>query len=409
MIERKVPRMKFFHTADWHLGKLVQSVYLTEDQQYVLEQLLRDIEKEKPDAVIIAGDLYDRAVPPTEAVQLLDRLLKTIVLDLKTPVLAVSGNHDSPSRLNFGSDIMKAAGLHMAGEFSPPFEPVVLHDEHGPVHFYLVPYADPATVRHALQADEISSYDDAMRATVEHIQKTMVPGARSVFVGHAFVTPGGEPEPNTSDSERPLAIGGAEHVSAAHFACFHYTALGHLHQAHYVGSETVQFAGSPLKFSISEEKHKKGYLVVEMDAEGGITVEKRLLTPRRDMRTVEALMEDIERSEKSEDYIYVRLLDKLPVLSPMERIRAVYPNAMHVERKAALEQLNGQADTNASGGGKAGMDMMSLFRSFYQDAKGAEVTEETEQLFLQVLREIDREEGERIEANQAVDDGVRAV
>ncbi|CAM3982719.1 exonuclease SbcCD subunit D [Cohnella lubricantis] len=401
--------MKFFHTADWHLGKLVQSVYMTEDQQYVLEQLLQDIEKEKPDAVIIAGDLYDRAVPPTEAVQLLDRVLKTIVLDLKTPVLAVSGNHDSPSRLNFGSDMMRAAGLHMAGEFAPPFEPVVLYDEHGPVHCYLVPYADPATVRQALQAEEIHSYDDAMRATVARIRETLTPGVRSVFVGHAFVTPGGEAEPNTSDSERPLAIGGAEHVRAAHFDCFVYTALGHLHQAHFVGSGKVQYAGSPLKYSISEEKHRKGYLVVELEADGSAKVEKRLLTPRRDMRTVEALMEEIERGEKSEDYIYVRLLDKLPVLSPMERIRAVYPNAMHVERKAALEQLNGQSEAGAAGAGKAGMDMMSLFRAFYQDAKGSEVSEETEQLFLQVLREIDREEGERIEANQAGDDGVRAV
>lgn len=410
MIERKVPRMKWFHTADWHLGKLVQSVYMTEDQQFVLEQLLRDIETEKPDAVIVAGDLYDRAVPPTEAVQLLDRVLKTIVLDLQTPVLAVSGNHDSPSRLNFGSEIMKAAGLHMAGEFSPPFEPVVLSDEHGPVHFYLVPFADPATVRQALRADEIGSYDDAMRATVERIRETMVPGVRSVFIGHAFVTPGGEPEPNTSDSERPLAIGGAEHVSAAHFGCFHYTALGHLHQAHCVGNETIQYAGSPLKYSISEERHKKGYLVVEMDAQGGVTVEKRPLAPRRDMRTVEAFMEEIERSERSEDYIFVRLLDKLPVLSPMERIRAVYPNAMHVERKAALEQLGGgQADVGATGGGKAGMDMMSLFRTFYRDAKGEEATEETERLFLQALREIDREDGERVEAHQVGDDGVRAV
>jgi exonuclease SbcD len=400
--------MKFFHTADWHLGKLVQNVYMTEDQQHVLNQFLEAIETEKPDAVIIAGDLYDRAVPPTDAVQLLDKVLQTIVLDLKTPVLAVSGNHDSPSRLNFGSNIMKAAGFHMAGEFAYPMMPVVMNDEYGPVHFHLVPFADPAVIRHLLEDHEIRSHDDAMRAVVGKIKETMIPGTRNVFVGHAFVTPNGEAKLNTSDSERPLAIGGAEHVSASHFDCFHYTALGHLHQAHYIGNETVQYAGSPLKYSISEELHKKGYLVVEMDRHGAVSVEKRLLSPKRDMRTVEGLMEHIERHEKSDDYIFVRLLDEHSVISPMERVRAVYPNAMHVERKSVLLQLNGSME-QAAAGGRVGTDMMTLFRSFYHEAKGTEVSEETERLFLEVLREIDREDGERHEANQDYDDGVRAV
>jgi exonuclease SbcD len=184
--------------------------------------------------------------------------------------------------------------------------------------------------------------------------------------------------------------------------------LGHLHQAHYITSETIQYAGSPLKYSISEERHQKGFLVVEMDRDGGVTVDKRLLLPRRDMRTVEGYMEDIERHEKNEDYVFVRLLDEHPVMSPMERVRAVYPNAMHVERKSALLELNGQ-DGGTAAGSKAGMDMMTLFRSFYQDAKGMEPSEETERLFLEVLREIGEKEGERLEADQAYDDGVRAV
>jgi exonuclease SbcD len=400
--------MKLFHTADWHLGKLVQSVYMTEDQQYILEQLLREIEREKPDAVIIAGDLYDRAVPPTDAVQLLDRTLKTIVLDLKTPVLAVSGNHDSPSRLQFGSRIMEAAGLHLAGEFTYPFKRVELSDEHGPVHFHLIPYADPSVVRHALQDPDIVSHDDAMRSIVGRIRESFAPGARHVFVGHAFVTPRGEAEPNTSDSERPLAVGGAEHVSAAHFEGFHYTALGHLHQAHSVGSDAVQYAGSPLKYSISEEGHRKGYLIVHLDGDGAAKVEKRPLVPRRDMRSVEGYIEDIERQEKNEDYVFVRLLDRHPVMSPMERIRAVYPNALHVERKDAWSGLAGEAAAH-SAGNKAGMDMLSLFRAFYKEAKGEEASGETEALLLTVLREIDREEGERVETDSAYDDGVRAV
>jgi exonuclease SbcD len=398
--------MKIFHTADWHLGKLVQGVYMTEDQRFVFEQFMEEIETEKPDVVVIAGDLYDRAVPPTEAVHLLNELLETIVLKLKTPVIAIAGNHDSPSRLNFGSNIMKAAGFHMIGELTHPFEPVVLQDEFGDVCFYPIPYAEPGKVRHILGDEAIKTHDDAMRAITGKIKETMRPNTRHVFIGHAFVTPGGESKENTSDSERPLAIGGAEHVSAQHFAGFHYTALGHLHQAHHVANETIRYSGSPLKYSISEEKHHKGYLVVELDQDGNARVEKRILKPIRDMRTVEGCMAEIDQHPLNEDYVFVRLLDETPVLSPMERVRAVYPNAMHVERKVTFSQLFGET---LSASEKAKMDNISLFKAFYQEVKGTELSEETERLFIEVLLEIDQEEGERNEAVKDDNDSVRAV
>lgn len=398
--------MKLFHTADWHLGKLVQGVYMTEDQQIVLEQLLKDIEVERPDAVIIAGDLYDRAVPPTDAVQLLDKMLETIVLQLKVPVLAIAGNHDSPSRLDFGSRIMKAAGFHIAGELTHSFEPVVLNDAYGEVHCYLVPYTEPGNVRHLLGDDDIKTHDDAMRKITERIKAGWDPAARHVLIGHAFVTPAGEPQDNTSDSERPLSIGGAEHVSAKHFEGFTYTALGHLHQAHYVGNETVRYAGSPLKYSISEERHKKGYLIVEIGEEGAVSIAKRELVPRRDMRTVEGYMDEIERQPVNEDYVFVRLLDEAAVLSPMERVRSVYPNAMHVERKLAIRELTGEG---ASIEERSKMDELSLFRAFYREVKGTELSPETERLFMDTMQEIHRKAGERDEAAEAYDDGVRAV
>ncbi|MCL6456531.1 MAG: exonuclease SbcCD subunit D [Gorillibacterium sp.] len=398
--------MKLFHTADWHLGKLVQGIYMTEDQQYVFEQFIQAIETERPDAVIIAGDLYDRAVPPTEAVQLLDRLLERIVLTLKVPVLAVAGNHDSPSRLNFGSGIMKASGLHMAGELTYPIEPVVMRDEHGEVHFHLIPYAEPGKVRYLLGDDEIRTHNDAMLKMTNSIKATMSPNARHVLVGHAFVTPGGETEENTSDSERPLSLGGAEYVSDKHFAGFAYTALGHLHQAHYVGNETIRYAGSPLKYSISEEHHKKGYYVIELDAQGNTTTQKKELTPRRDMRTVEGRIADIERHPLNEDYVFVRLLDEAAVLSPMERVRSVYPNAMHVERKQILAQLNGEASATSE---RTKLDDLSLFEAFYKEVRGTELPHETEQLFIQTLLEIHQEEGERHEATEANDDSIRAI
>lgn len=379
--------MKFFHTSDWHLGKLVQGIYMTDDQEYIFKSFIKAIEEEKPDAVVIAGDLYDRAVPPTEAVKLLNEVLETIVLDYKTPVLAIAGNHDSPSRLQFASNIMKVNGCHIVGEISKNPEPIILKDDAGEVHFHLIPYADPSVVRTVFEDEEIRTHNEAMRKITEVVTAGMNPHVRHVFVGHAFVTPNGEPEDNTSDSERPLAIGGTEQVDAAHFSKFHYTALGHLHQAHYVLNETIQYSGSPLKYSISEERHKKGFYIVELDATGNITVEKRLLVPLHDMRTVEAAMEDLLKHEKNEDYVFVRLLDKAPVLSPMEKVRSVYPNAMTVMRDAQQPLANnGQAGQQRTARHK--MDDLSLFKAFYQEVNDTAVSEETEAIFTEVLQEL---------------------
>ncbi|WP_407269887.1 exonuclease SbcCD subunit D [Radiobacillus sp. PE A8.2] len=378
--------MKIFHTADWHLGKLVQGVYMTEDQRYILEQFIEAIKSEQPDVVIIAGDLYDRAVPPTEAVNLLNEVLEKIVLDLEIPVVAVAGNHDSPGRLHFGSSILKKNGLHIVGQYTKDTLPVKLTDDAGDVYFHLVPYADPSMIRHAFDDETIQNHHDAMRKIVENIENNFSMDNRHVFVGHAFVTPFGEQEENTSDSERPLSIGGAEHVDARLFTNFNYTALGHLHQAHYVMQENIQYAGSPLKYSISEENHKKGYLIVELDTEGHTHVEKRLLSPKRDMLTVETTINDLLQHETDEDYVFVRLLDETPVLSPMEKVRSVYPNAMHVERKVQISSSGNVLEKHNIERHK--MDDFSLFKAFYKEVKGSEVTEDTSNLFKQVLDEL---------------------
>ncbi len=386
--------MKFFHTADWHLGKLVQGVYMTEDQQYVLEQFIHDIKEEKPDAVIIAGDLYDRAVPPTEAVQLLNKVLDKIVLDLKTPVIAIAGNHDSPSRLHFGSNIMTEKGFYIVGQLESELQPVILHDEYGEVHFHLVPYCDPSIVRTVLQDNSIKSHDDATNKLVEKITSTLDPQARHVYVGHAFVTPFGEEQENTSESERPLSIGGAEHVNAHHFEAFDYTALGHLHQAHFVHKENIRYAGSPLKYSISEEQHKKGYYIVEMDGEGNTEVTKKLLIPRRDIRTVEAKMEELFTYPINEDYVFVKLIDETLVLSAMEKVRSVFPNAMHVERK--YENLV-HMQSATEGKRRDELTDVELFTAFYKEVTGSKTSETTEELFKEVLDELLKLENETLE------------
>lgn len=378
--------MKFFHTADWHLGKLVQGVYMTEDQRYILQDFIKAIEVERPDAVIISGDVYDRGVPPTEAVNLFDEVLETIVLKLKTPVLVIAGNHDSPSRLHFASKIMKENGCHIIGQISKTLEPIVLKDEHGEVHFHLVPYADPSVVRYVFGDEGVRTHNEAMKKIIDEITAAMNPDARHVFVGHAFVTPHGETQDNTSDSERPLSIGGAEHVDANHFLKFHYTALGHLHQAHFVLNDTIQYSGSPLKYSISEEGHKKGYYIVELDGKGNLAMEKRLLKPLRDMRTVQATMKELLTHPINEDYVFVRLLDETPILFPMEKVRSVYPNAMHVERNIQpLTVKDGEVVERVA---RNKMDDLSLFRAFYQEVKQASATEETETIFTEVLQEL---------------------
>ncbi|GEN45996.1 exonuclease SbcCD subunit D [Alkalibacillus haloalkaliphilus] len=381
--------MKIFHTADWHLGKLVQGVYMTEDQRYILKQFVNEIKEEQPDVVIIAGDLYDRGVPPTDAVHLLNDCLAEIVLDLKIPVVAVAGNHDSPGRLNFGSQIMRDNGLHITGELSSSYDPVVINDSHGEVHFHLVPYCDPSIVRNKFHDEHVRSHHEATEKIVNHLKKHMDQNARHVFVGHLFVTPRGEEKENTSDSERPLSIGGAEHVDANLFKPFHYTALGHLHQAHHVGDEKIRYSGSPLKYSISEENHKKGYLIVEMDGEGQVEVEKRLLKPRLDLRTIEGYLEDLLKQDVNEDYVFVKLLDEHTVLFPMEQIRSVYPNAMHIEKRVQIQQRTKEDEPKIE---RHKLSDKELFKAFYEDVKGEAPSEEVESIMEEVFEDLLQED-----------------
>lgn len=386
--------MRIFHTADWHLGKLVQGTYMTEDQAHVLDTFIDEIKKEQPDVVLIAGDLYDRAIPPTDAVTLLNQTLDDIVLQLKIPVLAIAGNHDSPSRLHFGSRMMQQQGFYIAGEMEQHIEEVILEDEVGDVHFHLVPYSDPGKVAYILQDETIKTHNDATKAIVEHIAAKKTSNTRHVYVGHAFVTPSGEVEENTSESERPLAIGGAEQVDAHLFAEFDYVALGHLHQAHYVLDDHIRYAGSLLKYSLSEAGHQKGYYVVDLAGDGEVSIEKRLFSPIRDLRHVEGLLADILKFTRSDDYVFVTLLDETPVLSPMEKIRSVFPNAMHVERRldAGLNHHQGSGTVHRP---KQQLSQQELFEGFYKEIKGIEPDDKTEQIFQEVLADLLKEENER--------------
>ena len=245
------------------------------------------------------------------------------------------------------------------------------------------PYTDPSHVRYIYGDDTVKTQQDAMAKILEHVVESLDPSARHVLVGHAFVTKDGVKEENNTDAERPLSIGGSECIDAKLFEPFHYTALGHLHQAHFVDQEKIRYSGSPLKYSISEETHKKGYLIIDLAADGSIEVTKKPLVPRRELRTVEKSMDEILKSPKSEDYVFVKLLDDTPIISPMEKIRSVYPNAMHVERVILKDYSNVEQEIES----RQKMDDMTLFKSFYKEILGKSADEQTIELFQEVLQE----------------------
>ncbi len=385
--------MRFIHTADWHLGRLFLGVHLTDDQAYVLDQfvdLARDV---KPDAILIAGDVYDRAVPPTEAVALLDDVLSRLVLEVGTDVVLIAGNHDSAERLSFGSRLLGRQGLHVLGDLADLFggrasdRPLVLEDRHGPVEIWAIPYADPAVAREWVGAS-IHDHDSAMRAVLDRatggVPGVGVPGGevpsggpaghlaetpgtppeglfanfatarpgrvgpRSILVTHAFVAGG-----QASESERPLTVGGAGSVDPGALRGFSYVALGHLHRPQEVGVPEVRYAGSLLKYSFDEVDHTKTVDVVELAGDGSLTRESIALRPRRDVRRIAGRFADLLRGEdagvpavrragdaaaggagsgRADDYLLVTLLDQGPILDAMARLREVYPNVLRIER-----------------------------------------------------------------------------
>ncbi|ATP41885.1 exonuclease sbcCD subunit D [Solibacillus sp. R5-41] len=376
--------MKIFHTADWHLGKLVQGVSMIADQQHILQQFIEEIRTEKPDLIIIAGDLYDRSVPPTDAIQLLNTTLQQILIEEKTPIIAIAGNHDSATRLNFGSELMKASGLHIIGHLEKVIEPVILQDTYGEVHFYLVPFAEPSTVRAIFEDETITTHEAAMAKIIDQIKLKLDPTKRNIIVAHAFITKDGLPEPNTSDSERKLTIGGTECIKSALFEPFCYTALGHLHQAHFVANETIQYAGSPLKYSESEVNHKKGFTIVDLQENGEVTLQRRSLKAIREMKIVTGMLEAILQHPRSEDYVFVKLLDESYVKGATELVRTVYPNALHIERTAVYSQMEQQTSTMS----RVEMDDSELFELFYSEMTGKPLSDEAMEIYTEVLQQI---------------------
>ena len=319
--------MKFFHLSDLHLGRRMYEFSLIEDQKFILEEILRLAEEKCPDAVVIAGDIYDRAVPSAEAVELFDGFLRALS-ERHIPVLCISGIHDSPERIAFGASLMTPSGVYLSPVYNGSVEPVALSDAFGDVRFYLLPFIKPANVRRFYPDAVIESYTDAVRCAVENMEVN--PAARNVLITHQFVTGGVR-----SDSEE-ITVGGTDNVDAAVFDIFDYVALGHLHGAQKIGRETLRYSGTPLKYSFSEKDQEKSVALVELGAKGDISVSTLLLTPRRDLREIrgtytELTLRDNYAGSKTEDYIHAVLTDENDVPNALARLRSIYPNLMKLD------------------------------------------------------------------------------
>ena len=331
--------MRILHTSDWHLGKLFEGHHLTEDQAFVLEDFIALARDTRPDLVIIAGDLYDRSVPPHEAVTLFNDVLNRLVRDLKIPTLAIAGNHDSAERIDFGSHLFRDAGLIMSG-IPLSNHGFTLEDSHGPVDFVPLPFATPEGLRSALRQHDkdadVQGFDAAMRRQVEEAL-TQSHNPRKVAIAHAFVTGG-----HTSDSERDLQVGGTGDVAAQVFDPFLYTALGHLHRPQWIDrgrrGEAIRYSGSLLPYSFSEIDQPKSVTLVELGADGLTHVETPSLRMRRQLRkirgTFETLLQTAKNDTQRDDYIWAELEDTGLVLQAMPRLREFYPNAVKLTRAA---------------------------------------------------------------------------
>ncbi|ADY55572.1 nuclease SbcCD, D subunit [Syntrophobotulus glycolicus DSM 8271] len=385
--------MKLLHLADLHIGKRLNEFSLLEDQKHILKEILDLTEDIRPAGILIAGDVYDKSVPAGEAVEILDDFLTELVA-LRAPVFLVSGNHDSPERLNFGSRILAPNGVHIAGTFEGALKQVTLRDEYGPAHIYLLPFIKPAMARPHFPDRNIESYEDAVRAVIE--AAPIDSGERNLLVAHQFVT-SGTTEPERSDSET-IAVGGLDNIDASVFAPFDYVALGHLHAPQSIGRETVRYAGSPLKYSFSEVRGQKSATLVELAQKGTSRIETVNLTPRRDLREIKGPLAELLRAGAAgspadtlsgglcQDYIRAVLTDEDEVLDAIGRLRQVYPHIMRLDFENSRTKQGTEAAA-AAAGDAAQKSPLDLFAEFYLRQNNREMTEEQGRIMREVLEQ----------------------
>ena len=359
---------------------------MLEDQRYILQEILGIIDEEAPEAVLIAGDVYDKSVPSAEAVRLLDDFLVELSRRPLQTCL-ISGNHDSPERLSFGGRLMEKSGVHIAPVYDGTLTPLTLTDAYGPVDIYLLPFLKPAHVRRFFPEREITSYTDAMAAVLEAAEVDT--DRRNVLVTHQFVTAGSE-QPDRSDSEE-LSVGGTDNVEACVFDAFDYAALGHIHGPQRVGRETVRYCGTPLKYSFSEAHHHKSVTVVELEEKGTVRVSTRPLTPMRDMVELRGTYNEImlhsfyDGTSWPDDYVHITLTDEDDIPNAIGNLRTVYRNLLLL----SYDNTRTRSSTVVQGAEEMERKTpLMLLEEFYEQQNGLPMNEEQQQFAQKMIEDI---------------------
>ena len=373
--------MKLIHLSDLHLGKRVYDFNLLEDQAYILKEILKVIDTEEPDGVIIAGDIYDKSVPSTEAVEILDEFLVQLSRrDLQ--VFLISGNHDSPERLAFASRLIASAGMHVSPVYHGVIEPIVLTDAYGPVNVYLLPFVKPAHVRRFFPDTKIESYQDALCAAIEALPVDW--SGRNVLVTHQFVTGAVR-----SDSEE-ISVGGTDNIDAAVFERFDYVALGHIHGPQNIRSERIRYCGTPLKYSFSEAEPVKSVTVTEIGEKGSLSVRTVPLHPVRDLREIEGTYEELTyrpnyEGTNTEDYLHITLTDEEDIPDAIGKLRLIYPNLMSLDYNNSRTRSAGVLSDPAEADRKS---PLVLFEEFYKEQNGRSMSDEQKDFAREIMEHI---------------------
>lgn len=334
--------MRFLHTADWHLGRIFYGQYLTDDQAHVLEnQFFSILKDEKIDGILLAGDVFDRAVPPIEAIELWDSIITRLAMDYKVPLFVVSGNHDGAERLEVGRSMLSQSGIHIWGSPHHALQPFEFEGSDGKIAICPMPFSEPRRIGDALGLGFATpsletglnphNYDQMYQAWSNHLRNQVPKGMRSIAISHAFVMGG-----DVGGSERTLSIGGSEQVSPQVFKDFHYTALGHLHGSQRMGADYIRYSGSPLKYSFDEHTQKKSFTIVDMDTKGQVDISTIPVEAKRDVVILEGYFEDLLNNKElqakhKDDYVQARLLDAMPIMDGMAKLRQVYHRCMTID------------------------------------------------------------------------------
>lgn len=373
--------MKLIHLSDLHLGKRVNGFSMLEDQKFILDQILEIVKMQRADGVIVAGDVYDKPVPPAEAVLLFDRFL-TALAGYGVKTFIIGGNHDSAERLSFGAALMRERGVYFSAVYDGKVTPVSLSDEYGEVNIYLLPFLKPALVRHAFEEEEIISYQDALRVATERMKVDTK--KRNLLVAHQFVTGA-----SRCESEE-FSVGGLDNVEVSVFADFDYVALGHIHSPQHVGRETVRYCGTPLKYSFSEAGQEKTVTVVELKEKGEIALTEVPLRPLRDMRKIRGSYLEVTalsfyQESNREDYLQVTLTDEEDVVDGIQKLRIIYPNLMQLEYD---NQRTRESRLVEAAAGVESKSELELFEEFYERQNNQPMSGEQQAFCRKMIEEI---------------------